>query len=90
MFSLMECQPFHSESESHVDGGHHRDGVEWKQEVGDEEQVEPEEEEENKEKMVTAKLGLQAKLPDGLKQHGDKVDKVAASQDRQKLRGFGE
>ena len=44
-------------------------------------------EEENKEKMVTVKPGLQAKLSDGLKQHGDKVDKVASGQDRQKLWG---
>ena len=44
-----------------------------------------EEEEENKEKMVTVKPGLQAKLSDGLKQHGDKVDKVTSGQDRQKL-----
>ena len=49
--------------------------------------MEPGEEEENKEKMVTVKPGLQAKLSDGLKQHGNKVDKVAAGQDRQKLRG---
>ena len=36
-------------------------------------------------RWLLAKPGLQAKLPDGLKQHGDKVDKVAAGQDRQEL-----